>query len=104
MNLARGQFGLHLQELKEELATTMRLAVDRGLLVAGVDEGGPAAEAGIRTGDVVVQLDRYRVDDLDALGQLLDQINKGDRILCYVVRGRAVARVVLVARDRGTAP
>ena len=104
VNLARGQFGLHLQELKEELATTMRLAVDRGLLVAGVDEGGPAAGAGIRTGDVVVQLDRYRVDDLDALGRLLDQVNKGDRILCYVVRGRTVARVVLVARDRGTAP
>jgi serine protease Do len=103
-SLARRQFGLHLQQLKEELAKAMRLAVDRGLLVAAVDEGSPAAGAGIRPGDIVVQVDRYRVDDLDTLGQLLDQVNGGDRILFYVVRGRAVARVVLASRGRDEAP
>ena len=102
--LARRQFGLHLQVLKEDLAKAMRLAVDRGLLVAEVDEGSPATGAGIRSGDIVVQVDRYRVDDLDTLGQLLDQVNAGDRILFYVVRGRTVARVVLASRGRGETP
>lgn len=96
--LARQQFGLQLQELDVELALTMRLSVDQGLLVAGVDPGSPAEVAGFRPGDAIVQIDRYRVGDLETLGHLLAQVKKGDRILFYVVRGRTVARAVMVAR------
>ncbi|HUU89684.1 MAG TPA: trypsin-like peptidase domain-containing protein [Phycisphaerae bacterium] len=96
--LARRLFGLHLQTLDPDLAPAMHLAVDRGLLVAGVDQGSPAEKAGLRTGDVVVQVDRYRVDDLDTLGNLLAKVTSGDGILFYVVRHRAVARAVLKAR------
>ena len=76
----------------------MHLAVDRGLLVAGVDKRSPADKAGLAAGDVVVQIDRYRVDDLDTLGNLLAQVKAGDNILFYVVRRRTVARAVLQAR------
>jgi serine protease Do len=96
--LARTLFGVHLQELKPELARSMRLAVDRGLLVAGVDNGGPAATAGFQDGDVVVQVDRYRIYDLETLGNLLANVEKGDRILFYVVRGQTVARAIVSAR------
>ena len=96
--LARRLFGLHLQTLDPDLAPAMHLAVDRGLLVAGVDGGSPAEKAGVAAGDVVVQIDRYRVDDLDTLGNLLAQVKAGDNILFYVVRRRTVARAVLKAR------
>ncbi|MCX5675832.1 MAG: PDZ domain-containing protein, partial [Planctomycetota bacterium] len=99
--LARTLFGLHLQELKPELALSLRLAVDRGLLVAGVDNGGPAATAGFQDGDVVVQVDRYRIYDLETLGNLLANVKKGDRILFYIVRGQTVARAILSARATG---
>jgi len=102
--LARSQFGLQLQPLNEELAKTMHLAVDQGLLVAEVDKDSPAAEAGIRSGDVIVQVDRYRVSDLDALGQLLDPVKAGNQVLFYVVRGRAVARAFLTAQARSEKP
>ena len=96
--LAREQFGLNLQELNQELATTLRLATAQGLLVAGIDPGSPAEKAGFRRSDVVVQVDRYPVENLEMLGNLLIQVKKGDRILFYVVRGRTVARAVLTAR------
>jgi serine protease Do len=96
--LARDRFGLQVQVMSAELAESMRLGVDRGLLVAGVDDAGPAAAAGLRTGDVVVQIDRYPVSDLDTLGSLLVQVRPDDRILFYVLRGRALARVILTAR------
>jgi len=96
--LARALFGLHLQELGADLARSMRLAVDRGLLVSGADAGSPAGAAGFREGDVIVQIDRYRIYDLETLGNLLAQVKKGDRLLFYVVRGQTVARAVLSAR------
>jgi serine protease Do len=96
--LARERFGLQLQELDRDLAATMRLWADRGLLVAGTDPDSPAREAGLRSGDVIVQVDRYRVTDLDTLGMLLSMVEKGDRIRFYVVRRRTLAQVVLEAR------
>ncbi|MFO8011850.1 MAG: trypsin-like peptidase domain-containing protein [Phycisphaerae bacterium] len=96
--LARKRFGLHLQELDPDLAATMRLWADRGLLVAGTDPGSPAREAGLRSGDVIVQVDRYRVTDLDTLGTLLATVETGDRIRFYVVRRRTLAQVVLEAQ------
>ena len=98
LRLARAQFGLQLQALTEELAATLGLQVSRGLLVAGVDPAGPAQHANFAVGDVIIQVDRYRISDAAALGYLLDQVEKGDRIVFYVVRGRSVMRAVLVAR------
>jgi serine protease Do len=96
--LAREKFGLHLQPVTHELAVSMRLGTDQGLLVAGVDPGSPAATAGLRTGDVIVQVDRYPVENLEMFGNLLAQVRTGDRVLFYLVRGRTVARAVLPAR------
>jgi len=96
--LAKTLFGLDLQALAPDLAATMRLAVDRGLLVAGVEPDSPAAATGLRAGDVIVQVDRYRVADLETLGALLVQVEKGNRILFFVVRGQSVMQAALVAR------
>jgi serine protease Do len=96
--LAKTLFGLDLQVLAPDLAATMRLAVDRGLLVAGVEPGSPAAATGLRAGDVIVQVDRYRVADLETLGALLVQVEKENRILFFVVRGQSVMQAALAAR------
>jgi serine protease Do len=97
--LARALFGLHLQTLRPDLAATMRLSVDRGLLVAGVDPASAAARIGFREGDVIVQVEQYRVTDLDGLGLLLAQVEKGDRVLFYVVRGAAILKASLEAQQ-----
>jgi serine protease Do len=98
VKLALGLFGLHVQELKPELARSLKLAVERGLLVGGVDPGSPAVTAGFENGDVIVQIDQYRIYDVDSLGNLLAQVKKGQQILFYAVRGRSVARAVMAAR------
>jgi serine protease Do len=102
VRLARAEFGLQVQELKPEMAASMKLAVDRGLLISGVDADSPAQAAGFKTGDLIVQIDRYRVDSLDTLGALLVQAKKGDTIQFVVVRGRVVARAVMTARSPET--
>lgn len=54
----RGWIGLSLQDLSPDLAKTLGLAAaTQGSLVADVSAGGPAAQAGLRHGDVILEID-----------------------------------------------
>ena len=52
--VTRGWIGVEPNELSPELAETFGVKADRGVLITGVLQGGPAAKAGIRPGDVIV--------------------------------------------------
>ncbi|HSB70270.1 MAG TPA: DegQ family serine endoprotease [Candidatus Methylomirabilis sp.] len=57
-NPAREPLGLAVQPLTPDLAMQLGVPDRAGLVVAGVKDGSPAAEAGIQPGDVIVQIDR----------------------------------------------
>jgi Do/DeqQ family serine protease len=62
----RPWLGAKLQEVTPEIAESMGLKRPSGALVANVTSGGPAARAGIRTGDLIVSIDGTLVDDPNA--------------------------------------
>jgi Do/DeqQ family serine protease len=62
----RPWLGAKLQEVTPEIAESMGLKRPSGVLVANVASGGPAARAGIRTGDLIVSIDGTLVDDPNA--------------------------------------
>jgi len=51
----RGRLGVQIQDLSPELAKTFGLTASSGALVAGVEKASPAAQAGVQTGDVIVE-------------------------------------------------
>jgi Do/DeqQ family serine protease len=53
-HVTRGWIGVEPQDLTPELARTFNLPVREGVLITGVLQGGPAQQAGMRPGDVVV--------------------------------------------------
>src|SRR5580700_2251231 len=59
----RPWLGARLQEVTPEIADSLGLKRPSGALVANVAAGGPAAHAGIKTGDVIVSIDGTVVDD-----------------------------------------
>ena len=59
----RPWLGAKLQEVTPEIADSMGLKRPTGALVANVATGGPAARAGIKTGDVIVSIDGTVIDD-----------------------------------------
>jgi serine protease Do len=73
------------------LARRMRRAVGlperEGLLVRAVEEGAPAASAGIERGDLLVAAAGRELTGVDALYEVLDEISPGDTIDLTVVRG-----------------
>ena len=85
----RGWLGVHIQTVTEELAETLGLDRPRGALVASVIEGGPAEQAGVKAGDVIVEFADREVEEMRRL----------PRIVAETPVGRDVA--VVVWRDRG---
>ena len=96
--LARDRLGLVLQDLTPDLARQLRIPLRKGLLVAEVLRGGPAAKVGIRPGDVIFQAGRYRVERLSEIGSILERLRRGQTIRLGLVRGRFLVWVTLTAR------
>ena len=55
--MVRGYMGVSIQEVTPDLADSLKLGADHGVLIGGVVKGGPAAKAGLKSGDVVVRID-----------------------------------------------
>ena len=80
--------GLTVQTLTADLAEN--LGLDRGLkgvVVTQVEQGGPAGEAGLRRGDVILEVNRTPVKDVDAYRKSLKAGGKGKSVLFLVRRG-----------------
>ncbi|MCW7537194.1 Do family serine endopeptidase [Aquabacterium sp. A7-Y] len=54
--VTRGWIGVEPQDLTPEMAETFNLPVKEGVLITGVLQGGPAQQAGVRPGDVVISV------------------------------------------------
>jgi len=78
-------FGLSVQDLTDEVAERLGLEGTKGAVVKSVDPDGPASEAGIRGGDVIVEVDRHEVKDAKSLQKALEKSE--DRALLLVRRG-----------------
>lgn len=61
--VVRGWLGIEAQDLSTQLAESFGLKESRGVLIAGVLRGGPADEAGIQPGDIIVALNGEAVND-----------------------------------------
>jgi S1-C subfamily serine protease len=62
----RPYLGAKLQALTQEISENLGLRRPAGALVASVVEGGPAAKAGLRTGDVIISVDGQAIEDPNA--------------------------------------
>ncbi len=67
-SVRRPWLGARLQAVNPEIAESVGLERPTGVLVAGVSEKGPAEEAGIRRGDVILEVDGRAVDDPESFG------------------------------------
>jgi serine protease Do len=80
--------GLTVQTLTAELAENLGLDRDvKGVVVTQVEPGGPAGEAGLRRGDVILEVNRQPVKDVDAYKKAIKAIGKGKSVLFLVRRG-----------------
>jgi S1-C subfamily serine protease len=75
-----------------------------GILVRAVEEGGPAAAAGIRQGDLVVAVAGTAVGSVDELASALEAAGSGAPVELAVVRGVEELTVTVSIAPPGAAP
>ncbi len=86
--VVRSYSGLHFQPLKDFIRDTI-LDYETGVLVGSVDDGSPAATAGIRAGDLIV-----RCNDEDISGVYLEDLPASRSTFAYLKCGEPAQIVV----------
>jgi serine protease Do len=83
----RGWLGVAIQDLDADLAKSLGLSVNRGVLVSEVSKGSPAAKAGLERGDVVVSLGGQKVTSSSEFRNQVALLGPDAKAEIEVVRG-----------------
>ena len=111
--------GVQGQTLTADVAHLLGVDVERGVLIADVSAGSPAADAGLRGGDrqqalqgqvyvtggdVITEIDGKAVDGMEELAALITQHKPGDTLTLTIVRGGATEKVAVTLAERPSNP
>ena len=84
--IQRGRIGVQIQDLTRELAKEFSVDHDGGALIAQVVTDSPAAKAGLRSGDVIISVNRKAVRSGSDLRNFIGLLRVGARVDLKVVR------------------
>lgn len=85
--VSRGWLGVSIQRLTPELAQKFGLPDANGALIGDVLKGGPAENAGIKKGDVIVEFNGKKIADADTLKNAVAQSKAGTSVKIKIIRG-----------------
>ena len=84
--IQRAYLGVYYREIDDQFAKEKGFSDLRGIYVDDVVEGGPAAQAGVKSGDVIIRMDNNPVNGKAELMELIGQKNPDDKISVVVNR------------------
>jgi serine protease Do len=97
--VVRGWLGVAIQDVDQELAGALELSSPQGVLVTEVAPSGPAAEAGLRPGDVVMGLDGKGIESAGELRNSVAGGKVGQKVRLEVWRDGKKRDVTVVLKE-----
>jgi serine protease Do len=95
-------WGLTVEELTPRLAMQLGVASEtKGVVVSGITDESPADAAGLRRGDIILEVDRIPISNMDDYQQALERVKRGENLLLLAKRGRGTFYIVLKPSDEG---
>jgi serine protease Do len=92
-------FGLSVQELTPEIAESLSLKGEKGVVVSGVTSGSPASEAGLQRGDLIQEIENEPVESVDDYKRIMQESASKKQIL-MVIRHRGHTRYVVLKKEK----
>jgi len=79
-------FGLRVSTVTPDIAKQLGLAKAEGVVIEGVEMGSAAQDAGLRKGDVILEVNRQRIKDENDYRNAMEKIKPGQGVLLLVSR------------------
>jgi serine protease Do len=79
--------GMRVIDLNAAIAKQLGVEPDeKGVVIVNIEPGAPADEAGLRRGDVITEINRQRISNLNDFNRIIARIKPGGNVLLFVDR------------------
>jgi len=82
----RGRIGVYIQDMTKDLADSFNLAEATGILITNVQEGSPAADAELKQGDIILEIDGDKVDKVANFRNRIALTAPGTKVALTILR------------------
>ncbi len=93
---AADELGLELTDIDRETADRLNMDDARGVIVSGVAPDSKASKAGFARGDIIKEINRQPVRNIEDYKGIVADANKGDALLFYIIRPRAGIKILRI--------
>ncbi len=100
----RAYVGVYLDDLSEQLGDYFGVADGEGALITEVEKDSPAQKAGLKAGDVIVQVEGEKILEADDVGEVIEDYKEGDRVNFTVVRDQRQSQITVEITERKGSP
>lgn len=103
MNMRRptaGYLGVGVIDLTEERVKALNLKDDRGVEVKRVTDGSPAAKAGVKEGDVVLDVNAKTIEDVQQFIRTIAETAPGTKVTLGIWRNGAKQSLIATLEER----
>jgi len=84
----RGWLGVRIQEVTKEIAEAVKLKKPEGALIASVAEKSPADKAGVKAGDIILEFDGKKIDNMRTLPKVVASTKVGKDVQLKIWRNK----------------
>ena len=95
----RGWLGVRIQDVTKEIADVEKLDEARGALVASVAENSPSAKAGVKEGDIILEFDGQKIQEMKELPMIVAKTKVGKKVKVKIWRNKKeIIKTIILGR------
>ena len=95
----RGWLGVRIQDVTKEIADVEKLDEPRGALVASVAENSPSDKAGVKAGDIILEFNGERIQEMKELPIIVARTEVGKKVTIKIWRNKKeISKEIILGR------
>ena len=87
--------GVEVKTITDKLINKYNLFIEQGAVIVDIAEDSPTYKAGLRAGDVIIQIGNKPIRNEDDLNSVMKVVNKLDAVMLRIVRRNSVIRLTI---------